>query len=120
MGNPLINNINYRAGIMGNIYAQNLLQRQLQLQQLMAAQNILRIPPPTIRAPNARLILTPNMTQLSPTNNAIANPLMFQQMLAAQQQQLQQQQQQQQQQQTNTNTNNNQQQQPPPPQQPPS
>jgi len=67
--NPLLN---YRAGLLGNIYN---IQRQLQLQQLYAAQaqaNILRIPPPTLRAPNARLILTPPASS--------TNPLMLQQM----------------------------------------
>ena len=77
--NPLLFN---RAGLAlaGNMYAQNLLQRQLQLQQLYAAQaqaNLLRIPPPALRAPNARLIVTPT--------GAANNQLMQLQQLQAQQ-----------------------------------
>ena len=72
--NPLMN---YRAGLMGNIYAQRLLMAQ----QLMA-QNMLRMPATTIRPPNARVILQP-----SPQSNPIAsNPLLMQQLIAAQQQ----------------------------------
>eukprot|EP00486_Rosalina_sp_Unknown_P007784 CAMPEP_0201586164 /NCGR_PEP_ID=MMETSP0190_2-20130828/129749_1 /ASSEMBLY_ACC=CAM_ASM_000263 /TAXON_ID=37353 /ORGANISM="Rosalina sp." /LENGTH=106 /DNA_ID=CAMNT_0048033583 /DNA_START=27 /DNA_END=344 /DNA_ORIENTATION=- len=65
------------------MYAQNLLQRQLQIQQLYAAQaqaNLLRIPPPALRAPNARIIVTPTAGRTQQPNQQ----LMLQQMQAAQ------------------------------------
>mmetsp|Transcript_17647 Transcript_17647/g.27745 ORF Transcript_17647/g.27745 Transcript_17647/m.27745 type:complete len:443 (-) Transcript_17647:103-1431(-) len=71
--NPLLG---YRPtpGLFGNVYnAQNMFQRQLQLQQLYAAQaqaqaqaGILRMPQHTLRAPNARIILTPTTPQHNP------------------------------------------------------
>ena len=94
--NPLLVG-NYRAGLEGKLYAQNLLaaqaqaQRQLQIQQLMAAQahNILRMPPPTMRAPNARVMLTPTMQPQPQGNHAAQFHPAFQHMQHALPQQMQ-------------------------------